>query len=279
MLIASSYRTVLGSIPASFGTVESEGRQMKQCWILNIVHQKEKNSFLEWWKWDLIHLSSETYSILRPQSRQSAKLFLKSSELGLPQPLTRSRVCPPPRFWGRGTLAGKRGVGRDPILTRGHTLGYSLYIRTLWLWLLFNIPILFSPYMWATRSEIFYTVERVSLFPIPMLVISRLGTGNSLTICYSVNEWQRHGERKVRAPEDIQLGAGEYNESSLLSHFRSFSILWHGDCYDGEKSIVLHCYMYEYNFSGQGGGSRDECILFEGLWIKINIFVLNWWHW
>ncbi len=26
--------TVLGSIPASVGTVESEGRQMKQCWIL-----------------------------------------------------------------------------------------------------------------------------------------------------------------------------------------------------------------------------------------------------
>ncbi len=25
--------TVLGSIPASVGTLESEGRQMKQCWI------------------------------------------------------------------------------------------------------------------------------------------------------------------------------------------------------------------------------------------------------
>jgi hypothetical protein len=34
--------TVLGSIPASVGTVESEGRQMKQCWIL--YEQKEKNS-------------------------------------------------------------------------------------------------------------------------------------------------------------------------------------------------------------------------------------------
>ncbi len=32
-----------------------------------------------------------------PQSRQSAKLFLQSSELGLPQPLN-----PPPRFWGEG---------------------------------------------------------------------------------------------------------------------------------------------------------------------------------
>ncbi len=33
--------TVLGSIPASVGKVESEGRQMKQCWIL--YKQKEKN--------------------------------------------------------------------------------------------------------------------------------------------------------------------------------------------------------------------------------------------
>jgi hypothetical protein len=33
----------------------------------------------------------------------------------------------PPRFWGRGTLAGEREVGRVPIPTRGHTLWYSLY--------------------------------------------------------------------------------------------------------------------------------------------------------
>jgi hypothetical protein len=43
-----------------------------------------------------------------PQSRQSAKLFLQSSELGLPQP-------PPP----------------PPIPTRGHTLWYSLYLCTV----------------------------------------------------------------------------------------------------------------------------------------------------
>jgi len=43
--------------------------------------------------------------------RQSAKLFLKSSELG---PLSR-----------------RRGFGRVPILTRGHTLWYSLFMRTL----------------------------------------------------------------------------------------------------------------------------------------------------
>jgi hypothetical protein len=54
---------------------------------------------------------------LIPQSRQSTKLFLKSSELGLPQPLTRRRVCPP-WFRGRGTL--ERGSG---------SLGESLFRR------------------------------------------------------------------------------------------------------------------------------------------------------
>jgi hypothetical protein len=37
-----------------------------------------------------------------PQSRQSPKLFLKSSEVGLPQPLTRWRVCHPPGSGGKG---------------------------------------------------------------------------------------------------------------------------------------------------------------------------------
>ncbi len=32
--------TVLGSIPASSDTVESEGRQMKQCWIKYIKNKK-----------------------------------------------------------------------------------------------------------------------------------------------------------------------------------------------------------------------------------------------
>jgi hypothetical protein len=67
----------------------------------------------------------------QPQTRQSVKLYLQSSELGLPQPVTRRRVCPPPRFWGEDTLAGERGVGRVPIPARGHTLWYSLYIYVL----------------------------------------------------------------------------------------------------------------------------------------------------
>ncbi len=67
------------------------------------------------------------------QSRQSAKLFLQSLELGLPQPLTRRRVRPPTfGSRGRGTLAGERGGGRVPIPTREHIVWYSVYICTLW---------------------------------------------------------------------------------------------------------------------------------------------------
>jgi hypothetical protein len=67
-----------------------------------------------------------------PQSRQSAKLFLQSLELGLPHSLTRKRVCLPPLLpEGRGTIASGRGGG-GPIPTRGHALWYSvLYIMYL----------------------------------------------------------------------------------------------------------------------------------------------------
>ncbi len=48
-----------------------------------------------------------------PQSRQSARLFFQSSELELPHPLTRRRVCSPLLwFGGEGSqLARGRGVG------------------------------------------------------------------------------------------------------------------------------------------------------------------------
>ena len=38
-------------------------------------------------------------SLYVAQSRQSARLFLQSSELGLPRPLNRRGVCPPPLLW------------------------------------------------------------------------------------------------------------------------------------------------------------------------------------
>jgi hypothetical protein len=69
-----------------------------------------------------------------PQSRQSAKLFLQSSELGLPHPLPAGECAHPP-LWlggGGGTLAYERGVGGIPIPTREHTQWYSVYISTLW---------------------------------------------------------------------------------------------------------------------------------------------------
>jgi hypothetical protein len=59
-----------------------------------------------------------------------------SSELGLSQPLSRQRVFPSPqKQGGGGTLAcgwGVGGLGGSPISDEGHTLWYSLYVRTLW---------------------------------------------------------------------------------------------------------------------------------------------------
>jgi hypothetical protein len=66
----------------------------------------------------------------RAQSMQSAKLFLQSSELGLPHPSPTGECAPP--LWFRGVEAHslrERGGG-VPIPTRGHTLWYSIYIRT-----------------------------------------------------------------------------------------------------------------------------------------------------
>ncbi len=58
-----------------------------------------------------------------PQSRQSAKFFLQSSELGLPQPLTHWQVfpIPPPPLWFQGeghTRWRERGVG-ESLFRRG----------------------------------------------------------------------------------------------------------------------------------------------------------------
>jgi len=73
---------------------------------------------------------SRQFCILQAQSRQSAKLFPQSSELGLPQLLTRRQVCPPaPSSGERVTLAGKRGVGRVPIPTKEHCGTLYIYVR------------------------------------------------------------------------------------------------------------------------------------------------------
>jgi hypothetical protein len=60
--------------------------------------------------------------------RQSAKLLLQSSELGLPHPLTRKRVCPPPPFVLRGghNHLGEGGGGSQ--FRRGDIHSGTLYI-------------------------------------------------------------------------------------------------------------------------------------------------------
>ncbi len=60
--------------------------------------------------------------------------FFSSRRIGTPPtPRPQASVSPPPfGSGGRGTLAGERGGGSVPIPTRGHTLWYSVNIRTLW---------------------------------------------------------------------------------------------------------------------------------------------------
>jgi hypothetical protein len=69
---------------------------------------------------------------MHAQSRQSAKLFLQSSELGLPQSLARRRGPPP--FWGEGhapahSLA-REGLGESQF-RRGDIHSGTLYIYVL----------------------------------------------------------------------------------------------------------------------------------------------------
>jgi hypothetical protein len=65
-----------------------------------------------------------------PQSRQNAKCFLQSSELGLPHPFSRRRVCPP-TLWSGGahSLAGE-GL-REYQFRRGDIHCGALYILVL----------------------------------------------------------------------------------------------------------------------------------------------------
>jgi hypothetical protein len=69
------------------------------------------------------------------QSRQSAKLFLQSSELAPPAPSPAGECAPPPPTGsgGRAILAGERGVWRVPIPTRGQ---WDIHCGTLYIYVL-----------------------------------------------------------------------------------------------------------------------------------------------
>ncbi len=55
-----------------------------------------------------------------------------SSELGLPPtPHPQASVPPPPGFWGEGNTRWRERGWESPISDEGHTLWYSLYVRTL----------------------------------------------------------------------------------------------------------------------------------------------------
>jgi hypothetical protein len=62
------------------------------------------------------------------QGIQSARLSIRSSELGPPTPLTRKSVLVPPPFWVQGGTHSLAGEGvRGPSSDDGQTLWYSRY--------------------------------------------------------------------------------------------------------------------------------------------------------
>jgi hypothetical protein len=84
--------------------------------------------------------SSERYNNVYyeygPQCRQSAKLFLQSSELELPHPLARRRVCPPSLWFGEEghTRWRKKGWERPNSDEGTYTVVLYIHIHICTLW-------------------------------------------------------------------------------------------------------------------------------------------------
>ncbi len=105
-------------------------------------HRTPYNSILAWYVYVLY--TKLTFSLLFPlwrefyicykaglrtQSRQSAKLFLQSSDLELPLPLGRRRVCPP-TLWSGGRAHSLAGEGSgESQFRRGDIHWGALYIN------------------------------------------------------------------------------------------------------------------------------------------------------
>ncbi len=125
----------------------------------------------------------------------SAKLFLQSSALELPHPLSRSRSPPPFGPGGRhtGTLACGRGFGGVPIPTRGHTLWCSVYICTLWTDYSTKLTFLYShtsESLHPERVHLLWLYLRITDYIIEHPVVSL-----KMTRCIFLHEnskWARH---------------------------------------------------------------------------------------
>jgi hypothetical protein len=63
-------------------------------------------------------------------SRQSAMLFLQSSELGIPTPSPAGEGAPTPRFGGEGHSSWRERGWESPIPTKGNTLFIYKYFET-----------------------------------------------------------------------------------------------------------------------------------------------------
>ncbi len=108
--------------------------------------------------------------LLGAQSRQSAKLFLQSSELGLPQPLTHRRECPPPLwFGGEGHTRWRGRSWESPNFDEG-TYTVVLFIYTYfvaWGYLLYT----FQNQMFARSQLAFFAAADLtqphSIHPFP----------------------------------------------------------------------------------------------------------------
>jgi hypothetical protein len=122
-----------------------------------------------------------------PQSRQSAKLFLQLSELGLPKPLTRRRVCPPPPLvlgGGAHSLA-RKGVGESKF-RRGNIHCGTLYICTVLCGIFlsrlkpYRLVPLHSAFLGAVGSG---RTAAALLFPLELWASRGRGSRPSPTLC------------------------------------------------------------------------------------------------
>ncbi len=110
--------------------IQNPFRNQQKLRIFTLIYNPRNLEFFVHCLLFLLHWLNfyDILSTITPQSRQSAKPFLQSSELELPQSPTRRRVCPPPFGSGGGThsLAGE-GLG-EPQFWRGDTHCGTLYI-------------------------------------------------------------------------------------------------------------------------------------------------------